>query len=240
MERTYSQVRYVCVAGRHGGWPGRLKIRGTQAAWKGEDPTMKVLNIATSSPTMNITSTRAQLQIKQTVRRHFKTHRTPPQMSVNHVSPKMKVNWKQVWANRGVRSPDFQYKYQRDASRQKVYESIQKTNADAAFLGAVEEYAFTDTNRVGQLAYQDMLQDGLKEINVAPPNPMPEVEWDKGSLSIEWTKGDLELVWDEDFRPQLSVTPHSVEIRINGRREVKITVNEDGILMSGKQVDKKI
>ncbi|MBD5559261.1 MAG: hypothetical protein HDQ87_02715 [Clostridia bacterium] len=202
---------------------------------------MKVLNISTSRPTIDISSTRAQMQIKQTVVRHFSMRRTPPEMSVNRTSPKMKVNWKQVWANRGLRSPDFQNKYQRDQSRQKVYESIQKRNADAAFLGAVEEYAFTDTNRVGQLAYNDMLSEGIKEINVAPPNPMPEVEWDTGSLSIEWTRGDLELVWEEDFRPQLTVTPHSVEIRLNGRREVKITVNENGVsTTSGKKVDKKV
>ena len=202
---------------------------------------MKVLNISTSRPTIDITSTRAQMQIKQTVRRHFTTKRTPPQMTVNRTAPKMKVNWKQVWANRGVRSPEFQNKYQRDMSRQKVYESIQKTNADAAFLGAIEEYAFTDTNRVGQLAYQEMLQDGIQEINVAPPNPMPEVEWDKGSLTIEWTRGDLELVWDENFRPQLTVTPHSVEISLNGHREVKISVNENGVSKpQGKKVDKKV
>lgn len=202
---------------------------------------MKVLSISTARPTIDITSTRATMQIKQTVRRHFTTKRTPPEMTVNRTAPKMKVNWKQVWANRGVRSPEFQNKYQRDASRQKVYESIQKRNADAAFMGAIEDYAFTDTNRVGQLAYQDMLQDGIQEINVAPPNPMPEVEWDRGSLTIEWTRGDLELVWDENFRPQLTVTPHSVEISLNGHREVKISVNENGVAKPrGANVDKKV
>lgn len=202
---------------------------------------MKVLSISTSRPTLDITSTRAQLQIKNTVRRRFTAKRTPPSMNVSHVNPKMTVNWKQAWANRGVRSPEHHRKYQNDISRQKVYESIAKTNSDAAFMGAVEDYAYTDVNRVGQLAMQDMLYDNIPDINIAQPNPMPDVTWDKGSLSIEWTPGDLEIVWDDDFRPQLTVTPHSVEIRLNGHKEVRVTVNENGVSSaSGKNVDKKV
>lgn len=202
---------------------------------------MRTISVSSSRPTLDITSTRAIMEIKNTVRRHFTSKRTPPQMQVNRTSPRMRVNWTDVWAKRGMRKPRQQSQHLNQQSYQKVHQSIQKAVQDGNFMGALEQYYDSDTNRVGQLQLQEVIQGDIPDLNVAPPNPLPEVEWEKGSLTIEWTPGDLELVWEEDFRPQVTVTPHSVEIRLRGRNEVKITVNEDNVSgRSGKKVDRNI
>lgn len=202
---------------------------------------MRTLSISSTRPAIDISTTRAQMQIKNTVRRHFTAKRTPPQMKVERTSPKMKVNWKQVWANRGLRSPDHQRKYTVQKGYQEVQDYIQKTSQDGEFMAALQDYYGQDVNRVGQLAYRDMMQSDIPELNVAPPTPMPDVEWEEGSMHIEWIPGDLEIVWEEDFRPQITVTPHSVEIRLRGRNEVKISVNEDNVSGgSGAKVDRQI
>lgn len=202
---------------------------------------MRTISISTSRAGLDITSTRATMEIKNTVRRHFTAKRTPPQMQVSRTSPKMSVNWTDVWANRGVRKPRQQAQHLNQQSYQAVHRAIQKAVQDGDFMGALDEYHDQDINRVGQLHLQEVIQGNIPDLNVAPPNPMPQVEWEKGSLSIEWSPGDLEVVWEEDFRPQITVTPHSVEIRLRGRNEVKITVNEDNVSgRSGRKVDRNI
>lgn len=202
---------------------------------------MRTLNITSSRAAIDISTSRAQLQIKNTVRRHFTAKRTPPQMKVERTNPKMSVNWKKVWANRGLRSPDYQRKHTVQKGYQEVMEYIQKTSQDGEFMAALEDYCGQDVNRVGQLAYRDAIHGDIPELNVAQPNPMPEVEWERGSMTIEWVPGDLEIVWEENFRPQITVTPHSVEIRLRGKNEVKISVNEDQVSGgSGKKVDRQI
>lgn len=202
---------------------------------------MRTLSISSTRAAIDITTTRAQMQIKNTVRRHFTARRTPPQMQVERTSPRMKVNWKQVWANRGVRSPDLQRKHTAQQGYQKVQGYIQKTSQDGEFMAALQDYYGQGVNRIGQLAYNDAIKADIPEINVAPPNPMPEVEWEKGSMSVDWVPGDLEIVWEENFRPQITVTPHSVEIRLRGRNEVKISVNEDNVSSSsGAKVDRQV
>ena len=202
---------------------------------------MRTLSISTSRATIDIQSTRAQLEIKNTVRRHFTSKRTPPQMTVTNTRPKMRVDWKQVWAHRGMRSPDNLRRHQVQQGYQEVQQYIQKTVQDGDFMGALEQFAGDGVNRVGQWAYQEMMQDRTPDLNVAQPMPMPDVEWETGSTKIDWVPGDLEIVWDEAFRPQLTVTPHSVEIRLNGRNEVHVSVNEEQVSdASGKKVDRRI
>lgn len=202
---------------------------------------MRTLNISTSRATIDIHTTRAQLKIENTVRRHFTSKRTPPQMTVTNTRPQMRVNWKQVWSNRGMRSPDNLRRHLVQQGYQDVQGYIQKTMQDGDFMGAIDEYNGQGVNRIGQWAYQEYVSADIPEINVAPPNPMPEVEWERGSTRVDWIPGDLEIVWDEMFRPQLTVTPHSVEIRLKGRNEVRISVNEEQVSSgSGKKVDRQV
>lgn len=237
--------RFNCIMDETGVFfagPDTVRMNTAVRPERGGTDYMRTLNISSSRPGLDITSNKAQLQIKQTVRRHFTAKRTPPQMKVERSSPRMKVNWKKVWNDRGTnRSPEYFRKHLVQQGYQKVQGYIQKTSQDGEFMAALEEYYGQDINRIGQLAYRDAIHADIPEIQVAAPIESPEVEWEKGSMTIEWIPGDLEIVWEEDFRPQITVTPHSVEIRLRGKNEVKISVNEDKVSRgSGKNVDRRV
>jgi len=165
---------------------------------------------------------------------------TRPQMKIVREQPRMKVNWKKVWAERGQRSPEHFRKHTVQLARQLVQESIHNIVSQGNYLGDLPSYYNTGINPVGQWQYQEMMSD-IPELQMAQPISSPEVEWTDGDMTIEWTKGEIEIVWDEDFTPEITVTPYSVEIRLRDHSEVKIAVNEDNIRKnSGGKVDKKV
>lgn len=201
---------------------------------------MKTLNISTSRASLDISSTRAQLDIRNNVPRRFQMKTTRPQMEVTRQTPQMKVNWKKVWADRGIRSPEYFRQYTMQLARQMTREAVQKIVDSGDALGALEQYFGTSQNPVGEWAYGEMMGD-IPEMQMSSALPSPEVEWTEGVMKIEWSPGDVEIIWNDDFMPDIMVTPHSVEIRLGNHSEVKITVNEDNIPQkSGKKVDKKI
>lgn len=200
---------------------------------------MKTLNIQSTRPTLDITSTKAELQIVNKMRR-FRTETVRPEMRVVRQAPTMKVNWKKDWSDRGFRSPDNFRQYTQQYAKQLVGEAISNIRAHGDYFMNLKGYIGSDKNPVGEWALQQML-DNTQDITMAQPIDPPEVEWDPGYVKVEWTQGDVRIEWDDDFMPEFTVTPYSVEIRLEGRAEVKITVNEDRIASQhGKKVDKKI
>lgn len=201
---------------------------------------MKSLNINTSRASLEISSTRAQLDIQNHVRRRFQVKTTRPQMEVIHQKPQMKVNWKKVWADRGIRSPEYFRQHTMQLAKQMTREAVQKIVEGGDYLGSLENYFGTSQNMVGEWAYNNMME-GTPEIGMSSAIPSPEIEWTEGSMKIEWSPGDVEIVWTEDFMPDIRVTPHSVEIRLGNRSDVKIRVNENNIpKKSGEKIDKKV
>ncbi|HBU12472.1 MAG TPA: hypothetical protein DEB31_07015 [Clostridiales bacterium] len=106
----------------------------------------------------------------------------------------------------------------------------------------LEDYIGTKSSPVAQLAMQNMRADSGVEVNVSSmPQTKPNVQWDPGYVRIEWTTGELIVDWDAEYGPDVTVTPHSVEIRVAGKNEVKITVNEEKVARSrGKKVNRRI
>ena len=201
---------------------------------------MKTLSINTSRASLEISSTRAQLDIRNHVRRSFQVRTTRPQMEIVHQKPQMKVNWKKVWADRGIRSPEYFRQYTMQLARQMTREAVRKMVESGDSFGALENYFGTSQNPVGEWAYSEMIGD-IPEMAMSSAIPSPEIEWTEGAMRIEWSPGDVEIVWTEDFMPDITVTPYSVEIRLGNHSVVKVTVNEDNLPeKSGRNVDKKI
>lgn len=201
---------------------------------------MKTLDIHSSRAALDIHTTRAQLNIQNHVRRSFRVKTTRPQMHVERQRPQIKVDWKQVWANRGVRSPEHFLQYTRQLARQIVNEAVQNMTANGNYMAQLENYFHTMQSPIGDWAYEQML-NSVPEVGMSAGVPSPSVQWTEGSIKIEWELGDVEIVWEDEFMPDITVTPHSVEIRLRNHADVKISVNENNLpKTSGKKVDKKI
>lgn len=201
---------------------------------------MKTLDIHSSRATLDIHTTRAQLNIQNHVRRSFKVKTTRPQMRVERQMPQIKVDWKQVWADRGLRSPEHFLQHTRQLARQIVTEAVQNMVASGNYMAQLENYFSTMQNPIGDWAYEQMLSS-VPEVGMSSGAPSPKVQWTEGSIKIEWEPGNVEIIWEDEFMPNIEVTPHSVEIRLRTHADIKISVNENNLpKTSGKQVDKKI
>ena len=201
---------------------------------------MKTLSIQSSRAALDIHTTRAQLDIRNHVRRGFKVKTTRPQMHVERQMPQMKVDWKQVWANRGLRSPKYFMQHTRQLARQIVNEAIQNMVAGGDYMAQLEGYFNTAQNPIGDWAYEQMLVSE-PEVVMSSGMPAPDVQWTEGSVKIEWEPGEIEIVWEDEFMPEITVTPYSVEIRLKNRAEVQISVNENSIPKTrGKKIDQKV
>lgn len=199
---------------------------------------MKVLEISTVRPTLEITSKRAQVDITNRIRR-FSSKRVPPKMSMERKAASFKVDWDSVWAQSGRRSPSHLRNYLVQNSRSKVDQAISRIVSNGDYLKQIESYRGSSSSPIGEIAWQNYLEDNAVETNVGlMPETSPTIEWDNSYLHIDWTLGDLQIEWDDNFRPDIEFTPHSVEIRLSAHPEVKIEVKERHIPgLQGKKVN---
>jgi hypothetical protein len=163
-------------------------------------------------------------------------------MNVETKAASFKVDWKRVWAESGRRSPNYLKNYMRQKNRSKVDNAIKQIARNGDYMMALNTYVGTKRSPVAELATQEMYQRNSVETNVANmPSSMPDVTWDPGYVRIEWSTGEVQIEWDDAFMPDVKVKPHSVEIRLTGRAEVKISLDEKRVAhISGKKVNRKI
>jgi len=201
---------------------------------------VRTLNIQTSRPTLSITTTNAQLNISNKIRR-FSSRRVPPEMKIERKAPSFKVDWRKVWSQSGKKSPEDLALHVRQQARQRVDQYIQKVATNGDYILQVKNYVGTKSDPLAELRWQEMMSQ-KPEVNVTSmPETTPDVVWDLGYVKIEWTTGEVQIDWDDEFMPEITVSPHSVEIRIEGRKEIKISLNEDNVpKIRGKKVNKKV
>ncbi len=200
---------------------------------------MKTLKINTSWATLEATSQRATMQISNKVRRG-KVTTTPAKMTLNKEDPKMRLNWEKVWNESGRQRPGNLAQTQAADGRQASVDATIKYSADGNYVGDVSEYTGTGISPFAELAKRDAVQQAPETNLGTMPDSLPEVEWDESGMNIEWEKGDVSIEWDEDYMPEFTVTPHSVEIRLNGRPKVHISVSEDNIVSIGRKVNEGV
>lgn len=202
---------------------------------------MKTLNIQTSRPTLNITTTNAQMNISNRIRR-FSARRVPPEMKVERQAPSFKVDWRKVWSQSGRKSPEDLQIHMKQQSRQRVDNYIQTVAQNGDYVLQLKNYVGSKSDPLAEISWQNMISRNQVETNVASmPETMPDVVWDPGYVRIEWTTGEVQIDWDDNFMPEITVSPHSVEIRLEGHKAIKISVNEDNVpKIEGKKVNKKV
>ena len=201
---------------------------------------MATLRINSSRPVLTAKSTRAQIKITNKMRK-FTVKRTPPKMTAKRQAPQMRVNWRKTNAQMGRRSPELLRAYLHSKSQQNVRAYIERTASEGSQVARVSEYVGSDSDPFAQIQIQRM-ESAIPETNIASmPQESPEISWTPGSMQVEWTVGELESEWDDDFMPEFEVTPYSLEIRLQGRPEVHITVDGENVPRTvGARVNRKV
>ena len=201
------------------------------------------MRVTNPMPQFDIKSTRAQIQIKTDPLR-LKVERTPPRMKVHRVRPKMKVNWAKVRSQCGLRTPEAMRRHLQQKYRQMAIANVQKINAQAQQFSAIENATPGAGDIVAKVSLNNLLQQDIPVIDVASmPSSSPEIDWEPGSLEIEWEMGKLEMSWEGSIKPEISVTPHTVEIRLIDGTTIRVGENEAESIERqgyGKRLDKSI
>ncbi len=201
---------------------------------------MRTLKINTTWASLEGTSTRAVMQIRNKMRRS-KVTTTPPKMTVEREKPQMNVNWDKVWSESGKKKPAQLMQHTTVQNQQAAVEATINHAADGNYVGGVNKYHGKEGSPFADLAVQEM-KANIPELGMGTiPKSMPEVDWNQGSMSIEWEMGDVKIEWDKDFMPEFTVTPHSVEIRLNGKPQVQISMLESNApRFEGRKINERI
>ena len=197
---------------------------------------MRSINIHPSSTRIVIETIPAEMRIEQK-QLSFRIKNPSAQMRIETERPRMSVDWSSVWAQMGRKLPYQQMEYQKFVNVKKASEAIGAIAAEGDQLSAIDKSV-----GLGDVAAQKMIDIPETNVQSIPEQP-PQVEWEKGDITITWELPPMELEWSSDFRPDMEFTPCTVEISVIGLDEVKFAVDEEKVSRSksrGKLVNTKV
>jgi hypothetical protein len=199
---------------------------------------MKTLSIESSWAALDISTRNAQLQISNNLRRRLKITVIRPQMIVDRKLPSFKMNY----ASRSHKMDSLVHlkQYLQQKNKNKLLDALNKSiNNSYALEGLSGDYAAPQNEPVVtlDLSTQASALQTVQELN----SSAPKMEWDPGYFKIDWIAGEIKIEWEEINKPDILVSPYSVEIRVKGKKMLKIALNEDKLpCMKGKKVNKGI
>lgn len=203
------------------------------------------MRIRSPLPSLEIHTTPASMEIRNHPVR-LKIRSEPARMQVSRTRPQFRVNWEKMRRNTGARSRTYQQRYEQQVARQQLKESIANANSTLEMLSIAETAGLPSAQslvggaNMTQAAKQnDLSQPTLSVVDAG----MPEIEWENGNLEIGWVPHSLEMSWEGNFKPEITVTPHSVEIRLISGETIRVQENEARAIEmrgEGKKVDTNV
>lgn len=201
------------------------------------------MRINNPQPYLDIHTTNAVIHIeKEPVRLKVESQRA--QMHVTRTRPNFKVNWKKLRAESGVRSPEAQRQYIKQRSQRMLHRNTQNAVSDLQQMGNIQNSGAGSPEIVASVTFNRTMTQNIPEVNVGSmPSSLAQIDWDPGSLEIEWDPHRIEMSWEGDMRPRITVTPHTVEIRLINGKTIRVGENEaKAIEMQGygKRMDTEV
>lgn len=197
------------------------------------------MKIPTSMPMLDITTTNAVMEIKSNPVK-LKITSEPAKMRTVQETPRFKGNFAQLQSEIGVKNLSGQRQMTKQRAYVKLNEGAQRVNGDAkAISDQLQNQTEESAPIVAQLEYNRVTTPEEVPVNVksVPSQPL-KLDWDNGDISIDWQPAKLEMSWEGDYRPEIRVTPHNVEIRLVDGRTYK--VSESALPGSRGKIDTQI
>ena len=199
---------------------------------------MRTLSIESSWAALDISTQNAQLQISNNLSRRLKITVIRPQMVVERKPASFKMNY--VSRSRKMNNLVHLKQYLQQKNKTKLLDALNRSiKHSAALEGLSGDYAIAHSETAVQL---DLSQNfNLQMVQESQSVSAPKVEWDPGYTKIDWIAGEIKIEWEENYKPDIQVSPYSVEIRVKGNKMVKIALNEDKLpYRKGKKVNKGV
>lgn len=185
---------------------------------------MKALSIQTARPTIEVCSKKAMIEIKSRHTRRMNIKTVRPRMRVERRVAPANKNWVRTGARMEQEPLEKFIKYLSDSDLKKLLDPNEIMKDDSAF---------TETMETGTGTHNKALEDKIRE--------QVDAFFDPGHLKIDWTAGEVLIEWEDNAKPEITVTPYEVVIRVKGGKCVKIRVDEEQLpFLKGKKVNKHI
>lgn len=202
------------------------------------------MRIPGAAPHLDIKTTNAKIEIHNEPLR-LKIEREPARMRVRRTRPKMKVDWAKVRGESGLRVPSAQRKHLQQIYRQMALDGIVRiSNENEAVSSNLQGLDNGGPEIVARLAFDSLMQRDIPVVDVGNmPRSMPDVQWEPGTMEIEWDPPKMEMHWEGSMRPEITVTPHTVEVRLINGETIRVAENEARMLEQqgyGKRLDQKV
>lgn len=199
---------------------------------------MRTLSIESGWAALDISTHNAQLQISNNLSRRLKITVIRPQMVVERKPASFKLNY--VARSRKLNNLVYLKQYLLQKNKTKLLDALNKSIQNSyALEGLSGDYIMPQNEPAVslELSTQASALQTVQEMN----SSAPKVEWDPGYFRIDWIAGEIKIEWEENYKPDIQVSPYSVEIRVKGNKMVKIALNEDKLpYKKGKKVNKGI
>ena len=174
---------------------------------------------------IGVRRTPAQMHIEQQ-QMEMRIRTEQSKMDIDWKGPSFKINRKKINSESGLKSTWELSKDYRDKGRVGALRGSKTAVNDGNFLGNVK----SPGDRVAKLAHNKTMAAALKkkDLNIGlMPKSMPEVEWDRGSLTINWSKHSIVIDWDGEYMPKVTIDPkYSIEVYLRTEPYFRITVDE--------------
>lgn len=199
---------------------------------------MKTLSVESSWAALDISTQQAQLQISNNLSRRLKITVIRPQMVVERKAASFKMDF----TARSRRASNLVHlkQYLLKKNKSKILDALNRSIKQSY---ALERLSGSNTMAQNEPAVQLDLSDitSVQASSEMMESSAPKLEWDPGYFKVDWIAGEIKIEWEENVKPDIQVSPYSVEIRVKGKKSVKIALNEDKLpYRKGKKVNKGV
>lgn len=196
---------------------------------------MSAVDLNSGMMIVDITTRPARVNIR-TYRPKMKLNHKPLRMQVDRKLPTFHVNWNQVHAESHLPPPLTQAQQYTSDARIKVMQAAADTAARGDMLMHIE-----GGDAITAIA-QDVISTEAPEINISSmPQNSPVIDWEEGVFRIDWQQHALTIEWENIQKPEITIEPHSVEVRLQNLPGIKIKMNNKIVKEPiGNKMDKKV
>lgn len=200
---------------------------------------MNTLDIDAGRLAIDIHTQYARLEISNKLSRKMRIKVARPQMVVQRRAPSFKLD-------RSAKSPLTLHNTVR-LKKLVLHKNVQK----APLIGTGGS---KNNHSVNQLSYSVQIEQPVYSVELQDSRGQStaqaiqysasgsqQIVWDPGYFKVDWESGGIEIEWDENTKPDIQVSPYSVEISVKGRNMVHIAVVEDRIPgQKGQKINKRV
>lgn len=200
---------------------------------------MNTLDIDAGRLAIDIHTQYARLEISNNLSRKMRIKVARPQMVVQRRPPTFKVE-------RNAGSP-LTLNNTVHLKKLVLHKNVQKTHligtGGSKSNNSLDElsYSIQTEQPVYSVELQDSRGQNSAQTIQYSASGSQNIVWDPGYFKVDWESGGIEIEWDENTKPDIQVSPYSVEISVKGRNVVHIAVIEDRVPgQKGQKINKRV